>query len=83
MIYKYVWICFSDFSRWLNFQMATNQKGELCFRKSEIWHIIDLVTLPQANVFMQIKLSSMFAQSVETSIIEVETCTAVLPQYIE
>jgi hypothetical protein len=39
--------------------------------------------LQQANVFMQIKLSSMFAQSVETSIIEVETCTAVFPLYIE
>ena len=77
----------SDFSCWLNFQTATNQKRGLCFRKSEILHIIDLVTLQQANVFIPgVHANQTFINVCPicwNQQYRVETCTAVLPQYIK
>ena len=78
---------FSDFSCRLDFQMATNQKRELSFRKSEIWHIIDLVTSQQAIVFIPgVHANQTFINVCPicwNQQYRVETCTAVLPQYIE
>ena len=78
---------FSALSCRLNFQMATNQKRELSFRKSEIWHIIDLVTSQQAIVFIPgVHANQTFINVCPicwNQQYRVETCTAVLPQYIE